>query len=137
MVRGYHADIDIARLTSSLMFIAQITLLVNGSTVHRIKQFEKALLKIPKIISSQSVLGDVDYVITIVAASIEDYQAVLAELRTQGGGEFEFVTYPVSKTIKAPAQCDLRAIVSRLAQSDSDSAADRALRTTDESDDNS
>ena len=112
VVRGYHADIDLSRLASSLQFVVQIKLL--NDTAARSKQFEKAILKLPEIVACQSVLGHIDYIITVVAASIEKYGEVIAELRTQGGGEFDFVTFPVSKSIKTVGQGDLRQLVERL-----------------------
>lgn len=112
VIRGYHADIDLARLASSLQFLVQIKLL--NDTAARTKQFEKVVLKIPEIVACQSVLGHIDYIITVVAASIEKYGEVIAELRAHGGGEFDFVTFPVSKSIKTIGQGELRQIVERL-----------------------
>ena len=116
IVRGYHADIDIPRLTRSMQFLVQIKL--TRDTAARTQQFEKAVLKLPEIISCHSVLGHIDYVLMVVAAGIEKYQAVIAELRTQSLDDFEFVTFPISKIIKTAGQSDLRQIIARTAHTE-------------------
>lgn len=112
IIRGYHADVDIARLASCLQFVVQVRLLNFNSS--RAKQFEKAVHKIPEILSCQSVLGNLDYVIVVVAATIEKYQDVIAELRTVSESDFDFVTFPISKAIKSVGDSDLRQLVARL-----------------------
>ena len=112
IVRGYHADIDIPRLTSSMQFLVQIKL--TRDTAAHTQQFEKAVLKMSEVISCQSVLGHIDYVLVVVAASIERYQAIIAELRAQSTDDFDFVTFPISKIIKSAGQSDLRQIITRL-----------------------
>jgi 3-methyladenine DNA glycosylase/8-oxoguanine DNA glycosylase len=49
-----------------------------------------------------------------VAASVEKYQEVIAKLRASIDNEFDFVTFPISKTIKSSGQSDLREIVGAL-----------------------
>lgn len=120
IIRGYHADIDIARLASCLQFLVQIKLL--NYTGARARQFEKTILRIPEIISCQSVLGNIDYIIVVVAATIERYQDVIAELRALSESEFDFVTFPISKAIKSIGQGDLRQIVGRLTRDDATGA---------------
>jgi Lrp/AsnC family transcriptional regulator, regulator of ectoine-degradation genes len=44
------------------------------------KQFEKVMLQTAEIISCQSVLGHIDHLIVVLAASVEKYQAVLDKL---------------------------------------------------------
>jgi Lrp/AsnC family transcriptional regulator of ectoine degradation len=112
IIRGYHADVDIARLASCLRFLVTIKLL--NYTGARARQFEKTMLRIPEIVSCRSVLGHIDYMIEIVTASVERYQAVIAELRTQSENEFDFVTLPISKSLKSDWHSDLRLIVGRL-----------------------
>lgn len=112
IIRGYHADIDIARLASSLQFLTWIKLLNDSGS--RARLFEKAILKTPEVISCQSVLGHIDYVIIVAAKSIERYQQIIADLRAHSGDDFDFVTYPISKAIKSPGQGDLRQLLERL-----------------------
>lgn len=111
-IRGYHADIDLSRVANALQFLVHIKLL--DYTSARAQQFERAILTIPEIMSCQGVLGPLDYMLVVAAASIEKYQEVIVALRVQGGGEFDFVTFPISKTIKAQADADLQQVVARL-----------------------
>jgi Lrp/AsnC family transcriptional regulator, regulator of ectoine-degradation genes len=114
IIRGYHADIDLTRLTSCMQFIVEVKIPSTHS-----RQFEKAALQTAEIISCHSVLGHTDYVIVVVAASVERYQAVIVDLRASIGCEFDFVTFPVSKTLKALGQGDLRRTVGALTRDNS------------------
>lgn len=109
IIRGYHADVDLARLTSCMQFLVEIKVLSTHS-----KQFEKAVLQTAEIISCHAVLGHTDYVIVVVAASVEKYQCIISDLRASTGSEFDFVTFPVSKTIKSTGQNDLQRVVGAL-----------------------
>ena len=109
IIRGYHADIDLTRLTSCMQFFVEIKVPSTHS-----KQFEKAVLQTAEIISCQSVLGNIDYVIVVVAASVEKYQTVMDKLSASTDGELDFLTLPVSKTIKSQDQSDLAQIVGAL-----------------------
>jgi Lrp/AsnC family transcriptional regulator, regulator of ectoine-degradation genes len=120
IIRGYHADIDITRLASCLQFLVQIKLL--NYTAARARQFEKTILRIPEIISCQGVLGHIDYLIVVVAATVERYQGVIAELRTQSENDFDFTTFPISKSLKSDRDNDLRLMVGRLKRTDVSSA---------------
>ena len=120
IIRGYHADIDLTRLTSCMQFLVEIKLL-NYTSAHS-KQFEKTVLQTAEIIACQSVLGHIDYTIVVVAASVEKYQAVMDKLSASTDGELDFVTFPVSETIKSPGQSDLKQIVGALMHDDSASS---------------
>jgi Lrp/AsnC family transcriptional regulator of ectoine degradation len=109
IIGGYHADIDLTRLTSCMQFLVEVKVPSTHS-----KQFEKAALQTAEIISCQAVLGHTDYIIIVVAASVEKYQTVMVDLRALTDYEFDFVTFPVSKTIKSSGQSDLRRTVSAL-----------------------
>ncbi len=99
VIRGYHADIDIARLASCLQFMVQVK-----------------LLRIPEIIACQGVLGTIDYILVVIAATVEKYQDVIGKLRAASECEFDFVTFPVSGTIKSTGQSDLGQVMGRLVQ---------------------
>ena len=109
IIRGYHADIDLTRLTSCMQFVVDIKIPSTHS-----KRFEKAVLQTPEVISCCSVLGHTDYIIIVVAASIEKFSTVIADLRAATDNEFDFATFPVTKTIKSSGQGDLRRTVGAL-----------------------
>jgi Lrp/AsnC family transcriptional regulator of ectoine degradation len=116
IVRGYHADIDLARLASALQFLVQIKL-TKDTPAHTL-QFERAVMKTPEVVFCASVLGNIDYTLIVVAGSIEKYQGIIAELRIQSSDDFDFMTLPVSKTLKTPGQSDLKHIVTRAARTE-------------------
>jgi Lrp/AsnC family transcriptional regulator of ectoine degradation len=117
VIRGYHADIDVARVASCLQFLVQIKLL--NDTASRTKQFETAMLKMPEVIACQSVLGPIDYVVVVIAPTIERYQAIIEELRAHSADEFEFVTFPISKSIKRAGHGDFKQTIARMARNQS------------------
>ncbi|MBS0364853.1 MAG: Lrp/AsnC family transcriptional regulator [Proteobacteria bacterium] len=112
IVRGYHADVDLGRLTGAVQFLTQITLRNDASD--RVRQFERAAARTPEVLWCLSVLGQIDYIAVIAAPGIERYQEVIGELRQLSGDEFEFLTYAISGSVKAAGQADLRALVTRL-----------------------
>jgi Lrp/AsnC family transcriptional regulator of ectoine degradation len=116
IVRGYHADIDLPRLAGALQFLVQIKLAKD--TPPHTQQFERAVLKTPEVIFCASVLGNIDYILIVVAGTIEKYQTVIADLRIQSTDDFDFITLPVSKTVKTPGQSDLKQIVARAMRPD-------------------
>src|SRR5580698_10266532 len=60
IIRGYHADIDLTRLTSCMQFYVEVKIPSTHS-----KQFEKAALQTAEIISCHAVLGHTDYVVVV------------------------------------------------------------------------
>ena len=68
----------------------------------------------PEIVSCQSVLGHIDYVIVMIAASVEAYGKLIADLRIQGGLSSNLSHSPISKAIKTAGEGDLRQIIEHL-----------------------
>jgi Lrp/AsnC family transcriptional regulator, regulator of ectoine-degradation genes len=111
VIRGYHADIDLKRLAGLSLFLVQVRLA--DSSVARARQFERLVAHVDQIIGCQAVLGTVDYFLTIAASGVDAYQQIIEGLANQDMVKFEFVTFPISKTIKAPAAVALPALLAR------------------------
>lgn len=106
-IRGYHADIDMKRLTGLSFFLVQVRLF--DSSVARARQFERMVANVTEIVGCQAVLGTVDYFLTIAADGVESYQRVIEDLSSQDAVKFEFVTFPITKTLKTPYSVPLMA----------------------------
>lgn len=102
VIRGYHADIDFARLAMLTRF--RVIVKIRDWTLPKARGFEAAVDKIPNIIECEAILGDVDYLLTVLASSISHYQEIIDSLLSAGICDIDYTTYPTSKLGKSPAQ---------------------------------
>ncbi|WP_327754559.1 Lrp/AsnC family transcriptional regulator (plasmid) [Sphingobium sp. SJ10-10] len=100
IIRGYHADIDLRRLAKLSTFQVQVKL--SDTSPAKARQFEQLIREVDQITTCQAVLGDVDYLMTVVAPDVESFQAIMDSISEVHGVRFQFVTYPISKVIKLP-----------------------------------
>jgi Lrp/AsnC family transcriptional regulator, regulator of ectoine-degradation genes len=111
IIRGYHADISLRRLADLSLFMVQIKL--TESSVANGQRFEKLVAGFPEIIGCEDVLGPIDYFLVIAASGVEAYQKVIENLAVQGSVRFEYITFPIAKTLKTPFSVPLAALLSR------------------------
>jgi Lrp/AsnC family leucine-responsive transcriptional regulator len=76
-VRAYVALLNPDRLGLGVRVLIEIRLTVQNRDA--LDRFENAVSTIPEVTECMTVLGDWDYVLTVVAKDIEDYQRVLLE----------------------------------------------------------
>jgi DNA-binding Lrp family transcriptional regulator len=76
-VRSYVALLDPDRLGLGVRVLIELRLTVQDRDA--LDRFEKAATVIPEVIECVTVLGDWDYVLTVVARDIEDYQRILLD----------------------------------------------------------
>jgi Lrp/AsnC family transcriptional regulator, regulator of ectoine-degradation genes len=98
IVRGYHADLAVERLTSLTTIIVPVAL--ENHRAHDFQRFEQAIEKIPEIVECWAVGGGVDYVLRFAAPSIEAYQAMFEQLLRADLGIQRYWSYIVTKPIK-------------------------------------
>lgn len=113
LIRGYHADLELIQLTGLNRY--RLTLTILNWTLQKAQRFETALARLPNVVECEAVLGDVDYILTVLASSVEHYQRLLNELLATLPGEVNFTSYPVSKSIKREASMSLLKLQSELA----------------------
>lgn len=113
IIAGYHADVEMLRLVEVSTFIVQVKVL--NYTPAKAQQFEALVRTVPEIIACHAVLGAVDYIMTVLATSIEKYQNIIDHLQTGNVWDFDFVTYPVSKKVKSHQATDMAELVQRMA----------------------
>ena len=70
-----------------------------------IKVFEDLILAMPQIIAADSVAGETDYLLTVVARDVAELQQVLAALATRGGQRL--ITYLRLAEVKPPSRLPL------------------------------
>lgn len=76
-MRSYVALLNPGRLGLGVRVLIELRLTVQDRDA--LDQFEKEATAIPEVIECMTVLGDWDYVLTIVAKDIEDYQRILLD----------------------------------------------------------
>ena len=76
-VRSYVALLNADRLGLRVRVLIDIRLTVQDRDA--LDRFEKAVSTIPEVIECMTVLGEWDYVLTVVAKDIEDYQRILLD----------------------------------------------------------
>ncbi len=76
-VRSYVALLDPDRLGLGVRVLIELRLTVQDREA--LDRFEKAVTAIPEVIECMTVLGDWDYILTVVARDIEDYQRILLD----------------------------------------------------------
>lgn len=97
-VRGYHAEIDLARLVKSEMIFTTLTLQYH--TQAHFARFEQAVKNIPEVIVCHAVGGGIDYILQIVARNISHYQDIMDDLLSREIGISVYFTYVVTKVVK-------------------------------------
>lgn len=98
LVRGYYAEIDLARLIKSEVIFTTLTLQYH--TRAHFTRFEQAVKNIPEIIVCHAVGGGIDYILQVVALSISHYQDIMDDLLSRELGISVYFTYVVTKTVK-------------------------------------
>jgi Lrp/AsnC family leucine-responsive transcriptional regulator len=75
VIRSYHASVDAEALGLPLLFIVEVILERTSSTVY--EDVQRAIREIPEVIECYMVTGDVDYVLKVRAASVEQFRTML------------------------------------------------------------
>jgi Lrp/AsnC family leucine-responsive transcriptional regulator len=76
-VRSYVALLNPDRLGLGVRVMIELRLTVQDRDA--LDRFEKDVTAIPEVVECMTVLGDWDYVLTVVARDIEDYQRILLD----------------------------------------------------------
>lgn len=98
VIAGYHGRLSLRAVGAFAVVFMEVTL-----GAHRqadFDQFERAVRKIPEIVSCWSVGGGIDYLLKVVARDIDTYQRLVDELLGGNLGIDRYFTYIVMKTVK-------------------------------------
>lgn len=98
ILRGYHADIAVERLTRAVTIIVLVAL--ESHRAQDFKRFQQAIAAIPEIVECWEVGGGSDYVMRVVVRNIEAYQALIERLLQAELGIQRYWSYVVTKSAK-------------------------------------
>lgn len=102
ILRGYRAEIDLAKLGASTTVLVEITL-----KQHRFEDFqvfERAIQKTDQVVECLATGGGIDYLLKVVTKDIDAYQRLMDELLSAGIGIDRYFTYVVTRSVKALPQ---------------------------------
>jgi Lrp/AsnC family transcriptional regulator, regulator of ectoine-degradation genes len=111
IIQGYHADISLRRLAGLSLFLVQIKL--QDASLSGGRRFERMTLAIDEVICCEDVLGTTDYYIIVAATGVEAYQEVIERLSAQDSVKFDYITFPIARTVKSKYSVSLISLLAR------------------------
>lgn len=99
LIRGYHADIALSRIVA----LAKVVVTVSLSS-HRksdFDRFETYIQTCPEVTDCVSTGGGMDYVLTVVTTSLPAFQTLMERMLDAELGIDRYMTYIVTRQIKA------------------------------------
>jgi DNA-binding Lrp family transcriptional regulator len=97
-VRSYVALLNPDRLGLGVRVLIELRLTVQDRDA--LDRFEKEVTAIPEVIECMTVLGDWDYVLTVVARDIEDYQRILLDRLAKLSGVANYKSTLIVRDVK-------------------------------------
>lgn len=111
IIAGYHARIDLEKLTRATVVLVEVTLKRHQHA--DFVRFENAVLEIPEIVECHATGGGIDYMLKIVARDVDSYQRLVDRLLIDDIGIDRYFTYIVTKPVKDSAGLPLDRLLSR------------------------
>lgn len=110
-IRGFHADIDVAKVVRTATVFVEVTL--QSHAAGDFERFEHAVQDIPEIVECQAIGGGADYIMKVVTTDIEAYQDLIDALLEARVGIGRYFTYIVTKPVKRPQGVPLARLIER------------------------
>lgn len=99
IIRGYTALVDREQVGLSLCVIAEVNLTQHNEPL--VREFERAVMGCPQIVSCYSTTGNADYILKVLARDIKSYEAFLHETAFKLPGVTHLRSSVVLKEIKS------------------------------------
>ncbi|GAA3590184.1 Lrp/AsnC family transcriptional regulator [Kineosporia mesophila] len=100
-IRIVSASVDAA----AVGFPLTVFMAVTTGNARATERFEREVQLLPQVIAAETVAGEMDYWLTVVARDVEDLEHTLTRIATHGGGRV--VTYLRLKQLKPPTPLPL------------------------------
>jgi Lrp/AsnC family transcriptional regulator of ectoine degradation len=111
LIKGYRAEIDLDRLGRPAVILVEVIL-----KQHRyddFQRFEGAIQKVAEVVECYATGGGIDYLLKVVAPSIDAYQRLIDRLLLAEIGIDRYFTYIVTRAVKARFQPPVALFASR------------------------
>ena len=98
-IRGYHADLDAARLGYPITVFAMVSL--RSQAEHDLSAFEAHMATIPEVRECHMLNGEIDFILKIVAPDLNRFQVLLTTQLTPAPNVASVKTSLTIRTAKA------------------------------------
>jgi len=98
LIRGYRADVDLARLSASVTVFVALEL--ESHRADSFQTFERAIRDIEEVTACWAVGGGYDYLMQVVTHDINSYQRLIDRLLEARVGVQRYYTHVVTKAVK-------------------------------------
>lgn len=121
LVRGYHADIALSRVVGLTKVVVTVSLKSHRKS--DFDRFESHILRCPEVTDCISTGGGMDYVMTVLTASLPAFQSLMEAMLEADLGIDRYMTYIMTRQIKS-ARPDLPRLLAGQAQRAASAAKD-------------
>ena len=98
VIKGYRAELALGQLGAPLLVHVEVTL--KRHEAGDFARFEQAVRAAREIVRCDAIGGGIDYLLTVAARDMADYQALVERLLEAEIGISRYFTYVVTKTVK-------------------------------------
>lgn len=98
VITGYHARVDVRRISPSTTVMVEITLKRHHSD--DFKRFEAAVQDMPEVTGCWATGGGLDYMMQVMAPDVDAYQRFMDRLLESDVGVDRYFSYIVTKPVK-------------------------------------
>ena len=102
LIKGYRAELDLDKLGRPATILVEVIL-----KQHRyddFQRFETAIQKVEEVVECYATGGGIDYLLKVIAPSIDAYQRLIDRLLLAEIGIDRYFTYIVTRAVKASFQ---------------------------------
>lgn len=100
LITGYRAEINLRKLPGAITVF--VTVELDSHAAARFQSFERTIAAHPEITGCWAIGGGYDYLIQVVAPTIEAYQDLIETVLETSGDIARYYSYVVTKTVRRP-----------------------------------
>lgn len=99
LIRGYHADIALAKIVDASKVVVTVSLKSHRKT--DFDRFEAYVRNLHEVIDCVATGGGMDYVMTVVTTSLAAFQSLMDAMLSEELGIDRYMTYIVTREVKS------------------------------------
>lgn len=109
IIEGYHARLNPTVMTGATVVLVEVVLDRHRAEDQR--AFESAVREVPEILDCWATGGGIDYLLRVVAPSVDDYQILMERLLEAEIGIDRYFSYIVTKPVKENTPLPLATLI--------------------------
>ncbi|MEX0298063.1 MAG: Lrp/AsnC family transcriptional regulator [Kordiimonas sp.] len=111
VIQGYHAELDYRKLVGVSYF--RVFVVIRNYSLSISRLFEDMIASMPEVVECEAVLGESDYVLKVLAKSVDEYLQIMEEMQSLDKVDMDYQTLPVSKVLKSEPDVDVEELYNR------------------------